>query len=70
MIKINNLLNLASGIYYIASPMVKSSIDKATRLMERCLIQGKYVTREEFEVSQARVLKLQQKLDAKLKKPD
>ena len=66
--KINSLLNIASSFYRITKPLINNSVNKIFRIAEKHYIQGKYVTREEFEVAKEQILKLQHKLSEKLKK--
>lgn len=60
--QINNILKILAGANIIAQSSLKTILEKGHTIVEDHILQGKYVSREEFENVKDLVLQLQKKL--------
>ena len=60
--QINNVLKVVCGAKTIAQASAKNFLEKGHNLIEDHILQGKYVSREEFENVKELVLQLQKRL--------
>jgi BMFP domain-containing protein YqiC len=60
--QINNILKVLAGASTIAQSSAKTVLEKGHTLVEDHILQGKYVSREEFENVKDLVLQLQKQL--------
>jgi len=60
--KISNILKIAAGASMVGQNMAKETIEKGRNLVDEHFLQGKYVTREEFDNLKELVVKLEKKL--------
>ncbi|WP_375326970.1 hypothetical protein [Candidatus Tisiphia endosymbiont of Nemotelus uliginosus] len=60
--KANNFLKVMLGTGAIVQKAANNVMDRGSKLVEETIVKGNYVTREEFEVLQAMVIKLQNEL--------
>lgn len=60
--KANNFLKVILGTSAVMPKAANSAISEGCKLVEDKIVKGNYVTREEFEVMQTLVIKLQSEL--------
>lgn len=60
--KANNFLKVMLGTGAIIQKAANNAMACGSKLVEEKIVQGNYITREEFEVLQAMVIKLQNEL--------
>lgn len=60
--KMNNVLKVVSGITSIAQKVSNNTSTVCSQLVEDKFIKGNYVTREEYNILQELVIKLQKEL--------
>lgn len=60
--KTNDILKVATGASSVVQKALSNIADKSCDIIEDKIFKGNYVTREEFEILQALVIKLKSEL--------